>query len=80
MDNPKIAKGVLKKYKHFDGSYIFEKSSHWRSNALEKMIKEYNKERENLHKKASCCYTRVFFLQYNTVLLNCEKKFQRLQN
>ena len=41
-----IAKGVLKKYKHLDGSYIFEKSSHWRSDALENVIKEYNKERD----------------------------------
>ena len=38
-----IAKGVLKKYKHLDGSV--EKSSHWRSDALEKMSKEYNEER-----------------------------------
>ena len=29
-----------------DGTYIFEKSSHWRSDTLEKMMKEHNDERD----------------------------------
>ena len=40
------ATGMLKKYKHLDGTYIFEKSNHWRSLAPESMMIEYNEERD----------------------------------
>ena len=76
-----IAKGVLKKYKHLDGSYIFEKSSHWRSDALENMIKKYNEERDRkIAQEGSLLLYKSYFLQYNALLLNCEKQYLKFVN
>ena len=67
--------------KHFYGSYIFEKSSHWRSDALENMIKKYNEERDRkIAQEGSLLLYKSYFLQYNALLLNCEKQYLKFVN
>ena len=76
-----VATGVLKKYKHLDGTYIFKKSSHWRSLALETMMSEYNKERDKkIAQESSLRLHETYFLQYNSLLFNCERQFLKLFN
>ena len=64
------ATGVLKKYKYVD-TFIFEKSSHWRSPALENMMLEYIKERDRkITQESSLLLYDNYFLQYISLLLN----------
>ena len=67
-----VATGVLKKYKHLDGTYIFEQSSHWRGLALETKMSAYNKEGDKkIAQESSLRLYETYFLQYNYFLFNC---------
>ena len=63
------------KYKHLDGAYIFEKSSL----ALEKMMKKHNNERNRkVAVEGSLLLHESYFLQYNSLLFNCERQYLKL--
>ena len=55
------ATNALKKYKHHDGTDMFKNSSHWRSCALENMMKEYNNERDRkvVHEGSLLLYEKL---------------------
>ena len=62
-------------------TYIFEKSGHWRSLALESMIIEYNKERDRkIAQESSLSLCDNYFPQYNSQLFNCVTQYVKLVN
>ena len=76
-----LATKVLKKYKHLNGAYIFEKSSHWRSSALENMMKEHNNERNRkVAQEGSLFLFESYFLQYDSLLFYCKRQYLKLVN
>ena len=65
----------IRLYSHNFGDFVVYKSMNFRSSYLESLTENKNKELNiNARKQATEYYLEVLFLQYNTLLFNCEKK------
>ena len=63
------------------GDFIFYKSMNFRSSYLEDLAKTRNNTLNvDARAKVGEYYLKVLFLQYNTLLFNCEKKYMELIN
>ena len=72
---------VLKKYRHQDGSYIFDRSCSWRCSTFEKLLKPLNEERNRKAlKTGSLQLFEIYFLQYYSLLFNCEIQYLKFIN
>ena len=71
----------VKQYTHNFGDFIFYKSKNFRSSYLENLTKIRN-DTLNAESRATAAeyYLEVLFLQYNTLLFNCEKQYMEIIN
>ena len=68
-------------YSHNLGDFVFLKSMNFRSSYLENIADEKNKElNSKARKQAAEYYLEVLYLQYNTLLINCERSFNEIIN
>ena len=66
-------------YSHNFGDFVFYRSMNFRSTYLETLAEGKNRELNTKARKlAAEYYLEVLFLQYNTLLFNCEKSNQFL--
>ena len=64
-------------YSHNFGDFVFYRSMNFRSTYLETLAEGKNKElNTKARKMAAEYYLEVLFLQYNTLLFNCEKSYE----
>ena len=71
----------VKTYSQNFGDFVFYKSMNFRSSYLENLAKTKNDDlNEEAKVKAVEYFLEVMFLQYNTLLFNCEKQFMELIN
>ena len=69
-----IAFNNIRMYSHNFGDFVFYRSMNFRSTYLETLAEGKNKElNTKARKMAAEYYLEVLFLQYNTLLFNCEK-------
>ena len=76
-----IAFDNIRLYSHNFGDFVFYKSMNFRSSYLKTLAE--NKNRELNHKarrQAAEYHLEVLFLQYNTLLFNCERYFNEIIN
>ena len=68
----------IRLYSHNCGDFVFY---NFRSSYLEKIAEDKNRELNvKARKQAAEYYLEVLFLQYNTLLFNCEKSFNEIIN
>ena len=76
-----IAFNNIRMYSHNFGDFVFYRSMNFRSTYLETLAEGKNKElNTKARKMAAEYYLEVLFLQYNTLLFNCEKSFNKIIN
>ena len=72
---------TVKQYTHNFGDFIFYKSMNFRFTYLEDLAKTRNNTLNvEARSKAAEYYLEVLILQYNTLMLNCEKTYMELIN
>ena len=68
-------------YSHNFGDFVFYRSMNFRSSYLEALAEGKNRELNSKARKVAAeYYLEVLFLQYNTLLFNCEKSFNKIIN
>ena len=71
----------IRMYSHIFGDCVFYRSINFRSSYLETLAEGKNRElNTKARKMAAEYYLEVLFLQYNTLLFNCEKSFNEIIN
>ena len=77
-----IAFDNIRLYSHNFGDFVFFKSMNFRSSYLETLAENKNSCRELNHKARQVPehHLEVLFLQYNTLLFNCERNFNEIIN
>ena len=71
----------IRMYSHNFGDFVFYRSMNFRSTYLETLAEGKNRELNTKARKlAAEYYLEVLFLQYNTLLFNCEKSFNEIIN
>ena len=71
----------VQQYTHNFGEFIFYKSMNFKSSYLEHLAKDKNNAlNAEARTKAAEYYLEALILQYNTLLLNCEKTYMELIN
>ena len=71
----------IRLYSHNFGDFIFYKSMNFRSSYLESLTEDKNRELNfKARKQAAQYYLEVLFVQYHTLLFNCEKSFAAIIN
>ena len=71
----------IRLYSHNFGDFVFYKSMNFRSSYLESIADEKNKELNSKARKQAAEYSlEVLYLQYNTLLINCERSFNEIIN
>jgi hypothetical protein len=76
-----IAFNNIRMYSHNFGDFVFYRSMNFRSTYLETLAEGKNKElNTKARKMVAEYYLKVLFLQYNTLLFNCEKSFNEIIN
>ena len=71
----------IRMYSHSFGDFLFYKSINFRSSFLETLAEDKTRElNHKARKQAAKYHLEVLFLQYNTLLFNCEKYFNEIIN
>jgi len=69
----------IRQYSHNFGDFVFYKAMNFRSHYLETIAEDKNKELNlKVRRQAAEYFIEVLFLQYNTLLYNCEKYFHEI--
>ena len=69
----------IRMYSHNFGDFVFYRSMNFRSTYLENLADGKNRELNTKARKlAAEYYLEVLFLQYNTLLFNCKKSFNKI--
>ena len=76
-----IAFDNIRLYSHNFGDFVFYKSMNFRSSYLETLAETKNRElNHKARRQAAEYHLEVLFLQYNTLLFNCERYFNEIIN
>ena len=71
----------IRMYSHNFGDFVFYRSMNFRSSYLEALAEGKNRElNSKARKEAAEYYLEVLFLQYNTLLFNCDKSINEIIN
>ena len=76
-----IAFDNIRLYSHNFGDFVFYESMNFRSSYLESLAETKNRElNHKARRQAAEYHLEVLFLQYNTLLFNCERYFNEIIN